>query len=264
MVLPCFHVIDKCGEAGIPVVDIGSPIASDAVTVLVRFDYYYQSQLMTEYLVEQAEAMNKHLYIYGLYCPLVDENCTARRQALFDTCEGHSLVTVVDGPDAKAQDDLAMNAIMDAFPAHPELNAIWLGGGMFDGTIQALQALGRYYPRGNPDHVMWVGCDDYPAAVETLREGYLDAIGQNSPWAMGDISAKAMLTIVCLGQSLPDLLSLPMTAVTPENVDESPYGAECRWGDMLMREPDLTKWPILNLEEFGIMTPSYEQLLEQR
>jgi len=90
------------------------------------------------------------------YGALWVDPCSLRSVAFNEVVAGHPLITVTQGPPTEARDELAMNAIMDAFPTHPELNAIYLNGGMFDGTIQALKALDRYYPIGDPRHVVWV------------------------------------------------------------------------------------------------------------
>jgi len=249
--------IDKCGQAGIPVFTLGVTSSSSYVTCNVAYDYAKQAASMGDVIVAQAEELGKHLYVYELWCPMSYSVCVDRSNAFNEAVKDNPLITVTQGPPCEALDDLAMNAIMDAFPAHPELNAICLEGGMYAGTKEALKALNRWYPVGNPDHVVWTGCDGFPVAVEASRDGYIDGIGLNSPWAVGDTAAKLVLNHVCLGESVPEKLWLPEEPVTPKNVGTSPYGGPMRWGFMLTEEPDLSKWPLLDMTKYGIETPTY-------
>ena len=155
-------------------------------------------------------------------------------------------------------DEPAMIAVMDALPTHPEINAIFSAGGMYDGIIQALQNLGRYYPKDHPDHVVFVGNEEFPSVCKALREGYMDGLATNSCYATGDGGVKQLLWNVCLGQQVPKQTLLPMLEVNQDNVDVSPFGAPARWGDMLGIEPNPQLWPILDMSGYGIMTPTYQ------
>jgi len=110
-------------------------------------------------------------------------------------------------------------------------------------------------------NICWVAIDDYPAAIDAVRGGYLDGAASNSCWALSDAGAKGMLWHVCLGERVPKLVRIPTFAVTLDNIDTSPYGGPYLWGEMLMYEPDPTKWPILEMEKYGMPTPHFRQQL---
>jgi len=178
-------------------------------------------------------------------------------------------VTQVQG---ESLEDVTLTAIMDAFPARPELNAIYIDNCMYEGSGMAMKNLGRYYPVGHPEHIVWIGQDDTPAALAALRENTIDAVAVNSPWAIGDACGKAVLNYVVLGKPLPgeatpygkDLYFGMEEPLTPETVEISPYGGPCRWGDMFAKVADPAGWPILDLTEWGMPTPTYQELLEQQ
>jgi len=250
-------VVDKAGQAGIPVFSVDIPTDSDYVTMLASYDQYQKGKLCGERMVEIAETMGKHLYVHHILCPQSFEVCVLRADGFNDAVEDSPLVSQPITSAGEALDELAMNAILDTFPSHPEINAVYIEGAMYDGTKMALKELGRWYPIGNPEHVVWVAQDETPTACESLRTSYLDGCGINSCWALGDLTAKGVLWNVCLGQSIPKEILLPAAMVTPENLDISPYGEPMRWGDMLMDVPDISTWPILDMEKYGMSVPYF-------
>lgn len=250
--------VDKAGQAGIPVFNIDSPSMSEYMTCLCGYDFWEQGENAAKLLIDIAEQLDKHLYVYEIWCPMAFEACVNRTEGFHSIVDESPLITVLVGPACEGQDELAMNAITDAFPAHPELNAIYLNGGTFYGTKEALETLGRYHPIGNPEHIVWVGSDGYPDTLEAIRSRYMDGCGLTSPWASSDLASKALLTYVCLGKPVPRKIDVPNFAITPENVDTSPFGVPMRWGDMIVVEPDPENWPILDMEKYGMPTPTYE------
>lgn len=112
-------------------------------------------------------------------------------------------VTMKLGPDCQWSDDLCGAAVEAAFPAHPELNAIFTHGGMAKGAVQGLRTIGRLYPQGEPGHVFIAAGDENERHLELLRDGWADCAGGHSPWINVDIATKAMFTHVILGQPVP-------------------------------------------------------------
>jgi ABC-type sugar transport system substrate-binding protein len=151
-----------------------------------------------------------------------------------------------------------MNAIMDAFTADPTLNAIYLNGGMFDGTVQALKNIDKWAPIGEPDHVYWFAQDLFPAAAESIRSGHLHGVGMNDPWAHGDAGAKAALLITSLGKTPPTPIITPVEFIDLSNIDTPPWGQPKRWGEYWLEEPNIDNWPILDRSDVGLETPTYQ------
>jgi ribose transport system substrate-binding protein len=258
-------VVDQAWEAGIPHFSIDTDVFSDNVIHRATMDQWKKGEIAGEIMVETAEALDKQLNVYIVHgaesYPTV---VLDRVDGFLAQVEGHPLITTTLGPDTAHMDEPAMNAIVDTFPAHPELNAIYGTGAMFSGKKAALLELGRWHPVGHPDHVVVVGQDGDPTALELIRENFADGVASNSSWAIGDLVAKAVINYVIFGESVPRLIELPAHAITPENVDISPYGGPKRWGDMVLEEPDVMKWPsvILEMEEFGMPTPTYQEYRE--
>jgi len=248
---------DKAGNAGIPVFCIDNPCESDAVVFLAYSDPHQQGKLGGEMVVEQAEKRNEQLQVYEILCPLTMEICQIRHNDFRAVVDVHPMITMMTGPECFMDED-TMAAVVDAFPAHPELNTLYVAGGMTTGAVEGLKAIDRYYPTDHPDHLVFVVLDDIPAAVDAIRGNFMDGCAVNSAWAMGDLCAKAVLNHVCLGEQVLETITPPTVAVTPDNVDISPYGGPMRWGDMIKTESDPTKWPILDMAFLGMPTPAYQ------
>jgi len=252
---------EKAAAAGIPVCTADNTIRGDSVVSNVSYDQVKKGELGAEIMLRVAQKMNKHLTVYHLRCPQAAQTCYERYVGWTNVIpEGveNEWISVILAPDCEAMDEPAMIALMDAMPAHPEINAVFSGGGMYDGIIQGLKNLGRYYPIGDPNHVVYVGNEEFPSVCEALRGGYMDGLATNSCYAVADGGVKQMLWTVCLGQTVPKTVLLPMLEVNQDNVDISPFGAPGRWGDMLGIEPNPQIWPVLDMTDYGIMTPTYQ------
>jgi len=253
-------VAEKAAAAGIPVFTADNTIRSDCVVTNVSYDQVRKGELGAEIMLRTAQEMDEHLVVYHLRCPQAAQTCYERYVGWCNVIpegEENEWISVILAPDCEAMDEPAMIAVMDALPTHPEINAVFSGGGMYDGIIQALQNLGRYYPIGDPNHVVFVGNEEFPSVCKALREGYMDGLATNSCYAVADGGVKQMLWTVCLGQTVPKTVLLPMLEVNQDNVSISPFGAPGRWGDMLGIEPNPQLWPILDMTDYGIMTPTY-------
>jgi len=255
-------VASQVAEAGIPLIAIDTPNGGYE-TVFCGCDNYYNGVVGGEVMVEIAERMNTQLNVLELWCPMGFPFCTLGSQGFNDIVAESPLVTVVQQAACEAVDEQAMNTIMDAFPAKPDLNAIYTVGGMNYGTIQALKAIDRYVPIGDPKHIVWCGECGLPSGLEAVRDKIMDGGFAYDWWAAGDAAPKALMTLVCLGESVPEFINVGSEELTLENIDEAPYGEPMRGGDMVFYEEDRTLWPILDLSEIGLPTPTYAMLLEK-
>ena len=252
-------VTDRAGEAGIPVFCFDIEVYSDAVVHRTTYDNADKGALGAQALVDAAERMNVDLNLYQVVSLVDIQSCASRQEGFEAAIAGNPLVaSVIKSPVSDTPDD-AMNAIADTLPAHPELNAIYLNCGDADSAKMGLTNLGRLHDLDHPDHVIVVVQDGFPSALAGLREDWVDGCPINSPWAIGDIVSKAVLTNICQGKTVPALVEIPLELITKANVDTSPYGGPMRWGDMIEANPDPTIWPILDTEQFsGIAIPSYK------
>jgi ABC-type sugar transport system substrate-binding protein len=186
---------------------------------------------------------------------------TTTIEELLVAIENDPLVTVIQSPDTLFNPEKMMDAIVNLYGSHPEINGIYAHGGDATGIINGLKAVDRYYPVGHPQHVTVVPQDVDRSAMAALKEGYIDAIGGTGPFQVGDALAKMIMTYVVLGQPVPFLVDAPVALVTAEDWQEvRVWGGTGCFVEMPMGEWD--KWPVLDTSEFGLPTPTKAMRME--
>jgi ribose transport system substrate-binding protein len=252
-------VIDQAMASGIPVF-VYDILINTSATCQSRFDAVEMGRAAGQYVVDYAEETGTQITVFELWGLMSMEGAQQRHKGFNEACDLSSLVTVIESADTGWQDENALAFLLDALPAHPEINAVFTQGAMISGTKQALDSLDRLETVGQPGHVLWVGCDECPVAVGTLRAGYTDGIASHSPWEIMDGACKAMLTYVCCGRDVPEIVTYDTRIVTPANIDDVPrWGAPLVWGDMFNDYPDFADWPTLDIPELPTPTEDMKQ-----
>jgi len=256
-------VVDKCMDAGIPVVCWDEQIYSDKVVSKVyhHFDGPEGTNVCGKYFVEIAEQTGEPLYIYSIWADRAMEMVHDRHVGLEKGIGGSPLVTVMDsGTDSFGSDEVCANLITDAFTAHPELNAVFCDDGGGPGVIEGLRSMDRLFPVGNTDHVVLVMHDIDTPTVKAMQDGYIDGVSTHATMEVaGDIPIKVLFTYVMLGQPVPQNVPLPMKMLTSENFDtEKMYGQTPVWPLWAPEEWD--KWPILDTTSLGIEIPTKDMI----
>jgi ABC-type sugar transport system substrate-binding protein len=206
-----------------------------------------------------AEAEGKEFVVYEIIGSLGHEGSERRSSGYHEIFDASPLITVIKSPDAQWAPDNAMQFVLDALPANPEINAVVTHNGMVSGVIEALSTLGMLYERGDPNHIPVYGIDAFPSTMELIRNGFADGVAVHSPWEEADASIKCALLYVCLGQEVPEVVMFSSFLINIDNADAVRYGAPLVWGEMMDQYPDYKDWPILDLPaEFGVPIPTVD------
>ena len=140
------------------------------------------------------------------------------RQEGFETtvqgAEGIETAGVVDGQNIQ---DNALAAAENLITANPDMTAVYATGEpALMGAIAAVES------QGKQDQVKIFGWDLTAQAIAGIDAGYVTAVVQQDPSAMGAASVEALQTLA-EGGSVEQTISVPITIVTKENVE--PYRA---------------------------------------
>ena len=258
--------VEAMVEAGIPVFDEDVPTHTDKVTC---WAYHRQlppvgQNLMGEWFVQKAEERGEMIYIYEIWGTRAMEISRDRNQAFHEVVDECPLITVMESPDSQWSNEITADLVLAAFPAHPELNAIYHHGGGEDGAISALKTLGLLKPIDDPDHIILASGNCGTEIVEAIKRGEADAFTTHEPWDLADIIVKAMLTNVVLGQPVPHEIISPMRVVSADNLYTAKrFGATAVYPLMPKKQWDL--WPVLdtstglldaNFNPIGLATPT--------
>lgn len=125
--------------------------------------------------------------------------------------DGIETAGVVDGQNVQ---DIALTAAENLMTANPDMTAVYATGEpALMGAIAAVESQGRQ------DDVRLFGWDLTAQAIAGIDAGYVVAVIQQDPAAMGAAAVEALMTL-SEGGSVEENISVPVTIVTRENVDD--------------------------------------------
>ena len=108
----------------------------------------------------------------------------------------------------------------DVLTANPEVNGIFTHNDeMIRGVLAGLRQVGRAAKVGEDGHVVIVGIDGTPLALQRIRDGEQDATVNQDPFEMGALAVRSAVAAIN-GESVESQQLLPPTLVTKENVDD--------------------------------------------
>lgn len=136
-------------------------------------------------------------------------------------------LNVVADVDAKWDTAKGNAAILDAFQAHPDINAIYMASGCayYPGVASALTSLNKLYKIGEPQHVIVIASDGCPADVQAVRDGYVDGDAAHRILEMGQKAAEYAVAAINHQAIAEPKLQLAPDPITPANVDDPTHWA---------------------------------------
>ncbi len=122
-----------------------------------------------------------------------------------------SVVGTVDGQNVQ---DTALGAAENLITANPDLGAIYATG-----EPALLGAIAAVESQGKQSSVAVYGWDLTAQVIAGIDAGYVKAVIQQDPAGMGKAAVEALSTLSD-GGSVEKTISVPVTIVTPENVEQ--------------------------------------------
>jgi len=219
-------VIDEAWDAGIPTINID--IECYAANRVAYVHHLMQgpggSDAIGQYFVDKAEELGytaeNPLQVLEIWNLFEMENSHLRHEGFHTPIDKSPLVTVLEGSECKATDELAAAIVMDNFTAHPELSGLYVQGGGGAGAVEGLAAVDRLVPRDDPNHVLVALNDVDTHVVEEIDAGRVDATGSHGLSDLADVGFHVTLNYLVLGLSPPQMdIVVPMYAVSADNID---------------------------------------------
>lgn len=152
-----------------------------------------------------------------------------RQNGFMDALKGQPNVQIVDHAYGAWSGSDSQQAVLNAFQAHPEINAIFNTSDVNTvGTVEALRQLKKLVPAGQPGHIIMTSNDGFPYGMDFVRQGYVDANASQQILKIG-ADAVQMLVDSIKGQPVPTQQNfVPPILITKANVDDSAL-----WGNKL-------------------------------
>lgn len=216
--------VKKAKDAGIPVISFDRNVEGDVLTGLAESDNTAHGAAAADLMAEMAKESGietKDLVVLEL---LGTQSATAglERHQGFSGRAQELGINIVASLPTEFKNDNAYNAVMDAFQANPDINAIFVpsDNACYSGTESALAQLNKLHAAGEEGHILITTVDGGPTGLEGVRKGYVDAIAAQSKLVMSE-EAMGMALRVVQGETLKDnVVRIQPTKVTKENVDD--------------------------------------------
>jgi len=208
-------MIRVANSAKIPIVLFNRPAEVEHVHfVAVTAENEQLSKETTEYLIQQIEATRKSVKAMVLVGDLGDQNAIERRNGFLAAIaqpanEQRPQIDVVAEVPTEWNLEKARAGVTNALQAHPDIGLIFCSSDcLLPGIVSALQSAGKYYPTGDPRHVLLGGFDGDTTAYQLLKEGYLDATGVQNVFLEAELAVQA-ITDQRAGKDVPNRLADP-------------------------------------------------------
>jgi ribose transport system substrate-binding protein len=203
--------VEQADAAGIPVVAVDAILPDGPQRAQIGVDNAEAGADMGRFFVDYVGDEGATLGIVGALNSFIQNIRQQGFEEVVDAVEGIETVGVVDGQNVQ---DIALSAAENLMTANPGLTAIYATGEpALLGAIAAVESQGRQ------DSVGIFGWDLTAQAIAGIDAGYVKAVVQQDPAGMGAAAVEALATIVNGGE-VEEVISVPITIVTDENVDE--------------------------------------------
>lgn len=137
-----------------------------------------------------------------------------RQVGFEDTVAANSDITTVGVVDGQNVAEIALAAAETLITANPDLDAIYATGEpALVGAVAAVEA------QGAQDRVAIFGWDLTSQVIAGVDAGFVKAVVQQDPAGIGSASIDALVTSLNGGE-VESVISVPITIVTSENVDD--------------------------------------------
>lgn len=211
--------IEAAKEAGIPFVTLDRTSSSGDPTTHVGEDSYLQAETTARAfaaLLQENNVEGKCIEIQG---DLLDNNAVLRHDAWIDVEEELGAWETIVAVPTEWKPEKFYSGALNALQAHPETNCMYVASDFTFSSIEnAMQAVDKLAPTGEPNHI-WMAAEDVnPQGYEAMLEGYIDV---GTTWEAYDVSVKLVevLTMIAKGEEVEPQYLIAGRLATPETVD---------------------------------------------
>jgi ribose transport system substrate-binding protein len=202
--------VEQAAEAGIPVLAVDAILPEGPQKAQIGVDNRAAGEMMAKHFLE-ATGGEASVGIVGALNSFIQNVRQEGFEAGIAGNDGVSVVGVVDGRNVQ---DTALSAAENLMTANPTMTAIYATGEpALVGAVAAVEA------QGAQDRVAVFGWDLTAQVIAGIDAGYVKGVVQQDPAGMGDAAVRAAKTLID-GGTVESTISVPVTIVTSENVDQ--------------------------------------------
>lgn len=219
--------VEAAVDRDIPVVVIDSGLESEAHSSFIATDNYEGGRMGGERVAELIGGQGR---VVMLRYQEGSASTTNREQGFLDALNEHApdAELLVDNMYAGATMEKALQVSQNILNRFSEIDAIWTPNeSSTQGMLRALETAGR------AGDVYFVGFDVNETLLGAMREGKIDALVVQDPFAMGYEGVKTAAA-VAKGEDVEPKVDTRSVLVTPENIDDPDIQE--------LLHPDLEHW----------------------
>ncbi len=220
--------VEKCNELGIPFFTIDRSALGGETTLTVLSDNYLAGKQAGERMVElltekYGEPKGKVLELQG---DLTQNVAQLRGAGFEDVLAQYPDIELIARP-TKWDPTVGGDVTEDVLTSDPDLDGIYFHSEYTGtGVIPALERLGRLKPVGDAEHILVVGIDGTPEALDWIREGKMDATAAQPLYDFGIVAALYIKDVLGGKAIEAGVVEEEDALWSPAEVREGEYGME--------------------------------------
>lgn len=205
--------VKSAAEAGVTIVAADAILPEGPQIAQVGVDNGGAGAEMGQFFLDWVAARGEPVQL-GIVGALNSTIQNVRQSGFEDTVAASSDVETVGVVDGQNVAEIALAAAEDLITAYPDLDAIYATGEpALVGAVAAVEA------QGAQDRVAVFGWDLTSQVIAGMDAGFVKAVVQQDPAGIGSASIDALVTSLSGGE-VESVIDVPITIVTPENVDD--------------------------------------------
>lgn len=205
--------VTAAADAGIPVIAVDAVLPEGPQKAQVGVNNEEAGGMMGDYFVKHV-ADHDGAAKLGVVGALNSAIQNLRQKGFEDKLTGVSGIEMAGVVDGRNIQDNALSAAENLLTGNPDMTAIYATG-----EPALLGALAAVESQGRTGDVEVFGWDLTASAIAAIDAGYLVAVIQQDPAAMGAAAVDALVTLSGGGE-VDAAIDVPVTIVTKDNVDD--------------------------------------------
>lgn len=233
--------IEKANSANIPVFTIDRSAFGGKVVLTVLANNYLAGKQEGENLVKlltqkYGEPRGKVLELQG---DLATNVAQLRGQGFDDVIKKYPKITLIQRP-TKWDPKVGADATEDVLTTDPDLDAIYFHSEYTgNGVVPALQRLGKLKPIGDPEHIILLGIDGTPAALDWIREGIMDSTSAQPLYDYGIVCSRFIKDYLEGKPIKPGKVEEPDALWSPAEISQGEYCLELQLATTLVTKENV-------------------------
>ena len=206
--------VQQAADAGIPVLAVDAILPEGPQKTQIGVDNEGAGQLIGETFLDYVDQNMDGGARIGVVGALNSFIQNLRQKGFEEVIAADQDVEVVGVVDGRNIQDNALAVAENLMTGNPTMNAIYATGEpALVGAVAAVEA------QDAADRVKVFGWDLTAQIIQAIDDGFVVAVVQQDPHAMGQAAVDAAMTLIG-GGDVPEKIAVPVTIVTKDNVDK--------------------------------------------